>query len=134
EDKTGLSSGRESRFSNSRSNIVTARGTGDGLIIRLDARVGKADLLAALTQFLDSRRNFLEGNSVAVEWVGGEPGKAVADAVEQELEDCFNVRVRSVDDVATNTKGSARVMRLADRVEIEAESEEDTALGLFGGI
>jgi septum site-determining protein MinC len=134
EDRSGIGKSRSGKFSSSRSNIVTARGTGDGLIIRLDARVGKVDLISALTQFLDSRRSFLEGNSVAVEWVGGEPGQAIIDAVEKELEDCFNVRVRPLDEETESTKNAGRVMRLADRVEREQDLDDDPALGLFGGI
>src|SRR5436190_23785525 len=53
-----------------RGGIVTARGTLDGVVVRLDARVDKASLKEAVVEFLSHRKGFLSGNEVALEWVG----------------------------------------------------------------
>lgn len=63
-----------------RGGIVTARGTSDGLTLRLDGRVGKDALRRGLDEFVSSRRSFLAGHDVVLEWVGEVPEpKAVAD-------------------------------------------------------
>ena len=120
--------GKGSVFSEARGSIVTARGTGDGLILRLDGRVSEVQLLEALAKFVESRQSFLEGNSISLEWVGGNPADSLIELVTDKLESAFNVRVSET----VADRGSAKVMRLADRVE--AESSSQSSLGLFGGI
>ena len=78
-----------------RGGIVTARGTGDGLIIRLDGRVSQDALRDALTGFLESRREFLGGNEVSLEWVGAEPATDVVDQLSDLLLSKFAIQVRS---------------------------------------
>ena len=48
-----------------RSSVITARGTAEGLVLRIDGRVDAADLIEAAREFLESRRSFLQGNDVA---------------------------------------------------------------------
>lgn len=78
-----------------RGGIVTARGTGDGLVVRLDGRVGKESLKEALAEFLHSRRGFLTGNEVALEWVGLKPDSIFVDEVSMLLLNEFDITVRS---------------------------------------
>lgn len=130
------SSSKESVFAEKRGSIVTARGTGDGLILRLDGRALESQLMEALSQFVESRHSFLEGNEIVIEWVGRDPGSSLNNKVQKWLEDSCNVSVRdSAGSISSGAAGSsprgARVMRLADRVEVESERKN---LGLFGGI
>lgn len=75
--------------------IITARGTGEGLVIRLDGRVDKAHLKEALTEFMNSRKGFLAGNSVALEWVGSRPDDAFVDELSASLSQDFDISIRS---------------------------------------
>ena len=77
-----------------RANIVSARGTSDGLVLRVDGRVERSDLLAAVSNFLDSRRSFLSGNDVAFEWIGSKPEEAVITELVDTLASEFSVSVR----------------------------------------
>ncbi|MBX7145108.1 MAG: hypothetical protein K1X79_11705 [Oligoflexia bacterium] len=75
--------------------IITARGTGDGLVIRLDGRVEKSQLKDALVEFLSTRRGFLSGNDVAFEWVGVRPDEKFVEDLSQTLEAEFSIVVRA---------------------------------------
>ncbi len=94
-----------SRKIEDRNNVITARGTSDGLVLRIDGRVEAADLLVAVREFLDSRRSFLSGNDVAFEWIGKRPDETVVQTVTSILHDEFSVSVRaSKQKPATGTK------------------------------
>lgn len=75
--------------------IITARGTGDGLVVRLDGRVDRAHLKEALHEFVSSRRSFLAGNSVALEWVGVRPEDAFVEELSAELSKTYDITIRS---------------------------------------
>lgn len=77
-----------------RGGVVTARGTGDGLVIRLDGSVDPLELRESLADFLSSRKAFLEGNEVALEWVGAMPEKAMVDALSLFLNNEFSISVK----------------------------------------
>jgi len=78
----------------SRSNIISARGTSDGLVLRIDGRVEKSDLLEALRGFIDSRKSFLSGNDIAFEWIGSKPEESVVAELITVLSNDFSVSVR----------------------------------------
>jgi septum site-determining protein MinC len=78
-----------------RATIITARGTGDGLVLRIDGRVAPASLREALRDFLASRRRFLSGNGVALEWVGAEPDPSFVDEVKEIILTDFDIKVSS---------------------------------------
>lgn len=50
--------------------IITARGTGDGLVIRADGRAERKVLKDAFEDFVRSRKRFMAGNDVSIEWIG----------------------------------------------------------------
>lgn len=75
--------------------LVTARGTENGLILRLDGRAAKPDLRNALDSFVNERKGFLKDTEISLEWVGEEPAQEFLDEVSASLKDQFNVRVRS---------------------------------------
>lgn len=82
---------------NTGSSLVTARGTGDGLILRLDGRSNASALLSELETFVESRRTFLTGNEVRLEWFGDMPDLAVEDRVRDELKGRYRIKVISSD-------------------------------------
>ncbi len=88
-----LVEGATSDVVSERGGIVTARGTGEGLVIRLDGRIEKATLLRALSEFLTARRTFLGGQEVSLDWIGGVPADAVVQSVEELLSEDFGIRV-----------------------------------------
>lgn len=61
--------------------LVTARGTKDGLIIRMDGRADLGALQRALESFLNNRHSFLQGNEVFLEWVGAKPSPESRDRI-----------------------------------------------------
>ena len=78
-----------------RGGIVTARGTGDGLMLRLDGRVERAGLKSALEEFMKSRAAFLSGQEVTVEWVGGKPDDEFQAEIGQILKNQFSIAVKN---------------------------------------
>ena len=78
-----------------RSSVITARGTAEGLVLRIDGRVEQQDLSIAVTNFLESRRSFLTGNDVALEWVGRKPEDSIVSDITSLLSSQFSVSVRS---------------------------------------
>ena len=78
-----------------KSSVITARGTAEGLVLRIDGRVEESDLKAAIREFLESRRSFLQGNDVAFEWVGKKPGDELVYELTTLLASEFKVSVRS---------------------------------------
>lgn len=91
-DSDVLGSGKEL---GDKGGIITARGTGEGLVIRLDGRVEKGHLKDALIEFMNSRKGFLAGNSVALEWVGSRPDDAFVDELSASLAQDFDISIRS---------------------------------------
>ena len=89
-----------------RSSVITARGTADGVILRIDGRVSGDDLEEAAREFLESRRSFLQGNDVAFEWVGRKPSDEVISALTTLLAVDFKVSVRGAKLKTTTPKGS----------------------------
>lgn len=96
-----------------RGGIITARGTGEGLVVRLDGRVDLESLRAAITEFMTARKSFLSGNDVALEWVGEVPSVAVVEEVTDLLEREFSVTVSD--------------SRLREQVKVSIASTEGTA-------
>ena len=83
------------KTSEERSSVITARGTAEGLVLRIDGRVEQQDLRVAVSEFLESRRSFLTGNDVAFEWVGKKPEDAIVQDLTSLLANEFSVTVRS---------------------------------------
>lgn len=78
-----------------RNSVITARGTAEGLVLRIDGRVEESDLITAIREFLESRRSFLQGNDVAFEWVGRKPVDDLVHELTSLLASEFKVSVRS---------------------------------------
>ena len=85
----------EEQEGDNRSSVITARGTAEGLVLRIDGRVQEQDLTLAVRDFLESRRSFLQGNDVAFEWVGRKPSDELVHDLTTLLASDFKVSVRS---------------------------------------
>jgi septum site-determining protein MinC len=85
----------EEQEGETRSSVITARGTADGLVLRIDGRVQEQDLTAAVRDFLESRRSFLQGNDVVFEWIGRKPSDDLVHDLTTLLAADFKVSVRS---------------------------------------
>lgn len=117
-----------------RANIVTARGTGDGLVVRLDGRVSAEDLMAAVKEFVKARRSFIANNSVALEWVGVLPAAAIVEEVSEILKSAAGVTVRE-----SRLRATAEVLDMAAARDGgnsfgERGSAERSRSSLFGGL
>ncbi len=135
-----------------RSNIITARGTAEGLVLRIDGRVEQQDLKAAVVDFLESRRSFLTGNDVALEWIGKKPEEAIVQDLTALLGNDFSVSVRSsklkptvsrIGSPATDTTASAGASPLSvvggsraasTPTTLRQPQAQDRGMSLFDGI
>lgn len=126
------------RAGSDRGGIVTARGTNDGLVIRLDGRVELASLKAALSEFLETRKGFLQGNPVALEWVGLKPADILVNEISDLLSAQFGIKVRS-SKLRENVKpliapGSGAGLASSVSVISADLPTGDDALELFSGV
>jgi septum site-determining protein MinC len=110
----------------SRSSVITARGTAEGLVLRIDGRVDNNDLMAAAREFLESRRSFLQGNDVAFEWIGRKPEDDLVYELTALLSNEFKVTVRGSKLKATATKYTQSSQSVVD-------SGTPGNLSIFGG-
>lgn len=126
--------------------LVTARGTAEGLVVRLDGRVEHASLKQALIEFLNSRRNFLGGNEVSLEWVGKKPDESFLAEVSEVLTRDFKISVRSSRLREAHKQGAPEGFRIEDEPqplvrEVHLGKEHNKTadselkpLGLFSGV
>lgn len=99
------------------SSVVSARGTEEGLILRID---GKADwnlIVEELDLFLGGKKRFFEGGEVSVEWLERLPTKEQSLELENYLKNNFGINIvqrkrklarfiKSVSNMATNNQSS----------------------------
>lgn len=111
-----------------RSSVITARGTAEGLVLRVDGRVETEDLILAIREFLESRRSFLSGNDVAFEWVGKRPDDSVIQNLVTILSTEFSVSVR-----ASKAKGSTPTKATTPEVIKTTEEAPTTGFEVVGG-
>lgn len=112
----------------SRSSVITARGTAEGLVLRIDGRVDNSDLMAAAREFLESRRSFLQGNDVAFEWIGRKPEDDLVYELTSLLSNEFKVTVRGSKLKATATKYTQSSQPVA------SDPTTSGNLSMFGGM
>ncbi len=75
--------------------IVTARGTEDGLILRIDGRAEWHEILTDLEAFLGGRKRFFEGGEVSIEWLDRLPTVEQTKELEVFLRTNFGMEVSS---------------------------------------
>jgi septum formation inhibitor MinC len=82
---------------NQHSDTIIARGTEEGLVLRVDGRNSHERLSAALKAFFTSRKRFLSGSKgVTLEWLEVEPDPAVSQALANEIRDTFGLNLREI--------------------------------------
>lgn len=124
------------------SSIVSARGTGDGLVLRIDCRADEEAVLSATRSFVSERRGFIDGNDVALEWIGQKPTEDLVTEISGMLDSEFRISVRE-------TKQRSRTRELEDEIEAlqakvgskdkvvpfseEISTTQSAVKGLFGG-
>lgn len=116
---SGSDVGAGQRSAEGASAIVTVRGTGEGLVVRLDGRVAQESLLGAVKDFVAAREQFLKGQDVALEWVGAKPAESLVAEVSHLLFAEFSIKVRA--------------SRLRESKRVEASREVDMAAARKAG-
>jgi septum site-determining protein MinC len=77
----------------SNSSAVTARGTEDGLVLRIDGNASWTDILSDLEAFLGGRKKFFQGGEVSVEWLERLPSKEQCDELESLLNNHYGMSI-----------------------------------------
>lgn len=90
---SGDESARNSFFAEGSSRVVSARGTEDGLILRIDGRSSWGAIVEELNQFLLERKNFFQGGKVSIEWLDRMPNKDQGLELEKILKENFGIEV-----------------------------------------
>jgi septum site-determining protein MinC len=126
----------ESHSEVSHSGLVAARGTSDGLVIRLDARADQVALVDALREFLSQRQGFLKGNKVALEWVGAKPEDSLLKMVSGIISKDFGVGLESSEESSGSSVSqlSARSSKSSGAGSEAGQEEKAVKLSLFDGI
>lgn len=75
--------------------VVSARGTEDGLVLRIDGGAPWGSVLSELETFLGGRKRFFEGGQVLVEWVERLPSKEQCAQLEEILKVQYGMSVAS---------------------------------------
>lgn len=72
---------------------ITARGTEDGLILRIDGRAEWREVIHDIETFLGSRKKFFQGGEVSIEWLDRLPTKEQCDELEVLLKDVYGISI-----------------------------------------
>ena len=99
--------------------VLTARGTEDGLVLRIDGGAEWSDILTDLENFLGGRKKFFAGGEVAIEWLERLPGKEQCGELEVLLKEQYGLTI------TPRRKRPMRVPNLA--VESGAKAEHGKA-------
>lgn len=75
------------------SQVVTARGTEDGLILRIDGKASWESVIGELDAFLGGKKRFFEGGEVSVEWIERLPTKEQSAELEAYLKSNYAIGI-----------------------------------------
>lgn len=75
------------------SRVVTARGTEDGLVLRIDGKAEWSEVLGDLDAFLGGRKKFFEGGQVSIEWLERLPTKEQSNQLELVLKEQYGMEI-----------------------------------------
>lgn len=118
--------------SDDESKVVTARGTEDGLVLRIDGKSPWDSILEELNAFLGSRKRFLEGGEVSIEWLERLPTPEQSYELEQYLREGFGVEVvsrRRRPAFTTIVDRSAARSQKVGSLPVAGQSQDGTAKG-----
>lgn len=94
-EEVGRPAEREAAQLVSETGLVVARGTGQGLVLRLDGRQGLQALEDELRDFLMARRTFVAGHEVILEWLSELASEETGARIQEVVLRDFDVRVRT---------------------------------------
>ena len=77
----------------SQQKLISARGTEEGLVLRIDGRADWQNIVDELIAFLGERRKFLEGGEIAIEWLDRLPPKEQSAELELLLRDRYGIEI-----------------------------------------
>ena len=109
--------------------IVTARGTAEGLILRLDGRSSEDKLKSAMKDFIDARKSFIEGSDVIIEWIDTMPDDNYVSNISGVLSDDYKINVKG-----NRTKNSAVKEKIKLDKQDSNKDNDNTGLSLFDGL
>jgi septum formation inhibitor MinC len=130
----GLRSGGSDRFLDAargssddidQAQVVTARGTEDGLVLRIDGKSEWPEIISDIEAFLGGRKRFFQGGQISIEWLERLPTKEQSNELETLLRDEYGIAV------ATRKKRPPRGFGRRDAQldpSLESEGGEDTLL------
>lgn len=73
--------------------VVTARGTEDGLVLRIDGKAEWTEILRDIELFLGGRKKFFEGGQVSLEWLDRLPTLDQSKQLEQLLKNEYGIEL-----------------------------------------
>lgn len=109
-----------------RGGLVAARGTVDGLVIRIDGRLESGAMRQALDEFVSARSSFLAGQEVFLEWVGARPEEEVEASLTQLLTRSYGILVKEV-------RLFSRPATSADSIGASAGGSLGSSFGIVAG-
>ncbi len=105
---------------NAEGKILSARGTEDGLVLRIDGKIEWALILTELESFLGGRRKFFEGGELFIEWLDRLPSIEQSKELEDLLRNSYGI------EIATKKRKHQRLPTL--RTTTEGESLESITI------
>jgi septum site-determining protein MinC len=103
------------------SDTVIARGTEDGLVLRVDGRNSFERLRAALQAFLSSRKGFLRGSKViSIEWLFSMPSPESRAALIDEIRESFGLQINEINGAERQECVPDAVQPIGSDIETEA--------------
>lgn len=75
------------------SSVISARGTEDGLVLRIDGKADWSEITKEIDIFLGGRKRFFEGGEISIEWIERLPTKEQSQYLESYLKDNFGIAI-----------------------------------------
>lgn len=75
------------------SKVVTARGTEDGLVLRIDGKAEWTSIISEIEAFLGGRKKFFEGGVISLEWMDRLPTQEQTHSLEQLLFSSYGINI-----------------------------------------
>ncbi len=108
--------------------VISARGTEEGLVLRIDGRAEWGMILGELSQFLEERRHFLSGGELSLEWLDRMPTK------DQSQELAKNLRENYAIEIVSRRKKPEHALSIGDKDEAVSEKARSVTIPLFENI
>lgn len=108
--------------------MVVARGTEEGLVLRIDGRNSTERLIESLRSFLTSRKRFLTGSrSILLEWLVEEPEPRVVNEISRCVQEEFGLELRAIGlrDSGLKEERSSRAWGTDDSLNTDTELAVD---------